>query len=101
LLATTLSKPKPLMVRVVADAGRLALLGVRTAWMVAIWTGLPLPAPLTDTDAKSGPPFRPVTPVTVISVAVADVTVPVTPSLRVIRLPPGVGSKAYPWMIRI
>ena len=84
-LAVVVSKPKPVIVKLVALAARLALLAVTTGATVATCTALPLLTPSTVTLA-----FRAVPPVTLLSpvrltvrlVLVAAVTVPVTPLLE-------------------
>ena len=52
--AALLSRPSPLMVKLVALAGRSAVLGVTTGAMVATCTALPLLAPSTSTLNGNG-----------------------------------------------
>src|SRR5580704_10196436 len=97
------------MVMLVALVGRLSLLGVTVgvdaAAMVATWTALPLLAPSTVTLAfRTVPTLRlltPLRPVTVMLVAVALVTLPVTPLLKVTLSWAAVGSKAAPRIVML
>ena len=96
------SKPKPLMIIVVEFAARLAVLLVTTGATVATCTGVPLLLPLVVTTAVRLPRAEGLVPnVTVSDVAVAAVTVPVAPSLKVTRLLPAVVLKPEPLIVTV
>ena len=89
LLAAVGSKPKPLMVSVVALAARLAVLLVTTGVTVATCTAAPLLTRSVVTTAVRLPAVVGlVENVTVSEVAVAAVTVPTAPSLKATVLLP-------------
>ena len=100
LLAAVVSKPKPLMVSVVALAARLAVLLVTTGVTVATCTAVPLLTPSVVTTAVRLPAVGGlVENVTVSEVAVAAVTVPTAPSLKMTVLLAAVVSKPKPLMV--
>ena len=102
LLAVVASKPKPLMIRVVALAVRLAVLLVTTGATVATWTAVPLLTPLVVTTAVRLPTAVGSTvSATVSEVADAAVTVPTAPSLKTTVLLPAVELKPKPLMVSV
>ena len=100
LLAGVVEKPMPLIVMLMSVSRMLAVLGVTTGMTVATWTGLPLLTPLTVTEALRGPTTRPVNPVTVNRVAVAEVTVPLAPPLKETMLLAAVVEKPKPLIVK-
>src|SRR5205807_2083934 len=102
LFAAVVSKPKPLMTKVVAFAARFALLDVTTGVTVATCTAAPLLTPFTLTIAVSGPAVVGVVEkVTVSCVAVAFVTVPTAPSLKTTVLLAAVVEKPLPSIVTV
>ncbi len=102
LLAAVASKPKPLMVTVVASALSAAVLAVTTGVTFATWTAAPLVTPLDVTTAVKLPAVVGlVVNVTVNEVAVAAVTVPAAPLLKETLLFAAVGLKALPAMVMV
>lgn len=96
------SKPKPWIVIVLALAFKLVVLLVTTGMTVATWTAAPLEMVLVLTTAVSEPAdVGLVDNVTVIEVAVAVVTAPTAPLLKVTRLLPGVASNPKPAMTTV
>lgn len=97
LLAAVVANPKPLIVSVFALAATRALLLVTTGVTLATWTGAELLTPPVLTTAVKLPAVAGVVlNVTVIDVAVADVTSPIAPLFKVTALLPGVVSKPKP-----
>ena len=88
-----MSKPEPWIVTELAFAARLAELLVTTGVTVATCTGAPVVMPLLCTTAVRLPAIGVVEKVTVREVAVAVVTVPTAPLLKVTVLLPAVGLK--------
>ncbi len=102
LLAAVVSKPKPLMVIVVALAARLAVLVVTTGVTVATCTAAPLLTLSVVTTAVRLPAVvGSVENVTVSAVEVAVATVPTAPSLKTTVLLAAVGSKPKPLMVNV
>ncbi len=101
LLDDVVSKPKPLMVKVVKPAAWLAVLLVTTGITEATWTAEPLGTPLTVTTAVKLPAFGAVENVTVSEVAVAEVTAPTAPLLNVTTLFSAVVLKFVPAIVRV
>ena len=101
LLAAVVSKPKPLMVRVVARAARSDEALVTTGFTLATSTAVPLNTPLAATIAVRLPAFGLVENETVSEVAVAAVTVPIAPPLKVTMLWPSVVLKPVPVMVML
>src|SRR5581483_4226356 len=100
LWAAVVSKPKPLMVSVLAFAPRLVVLLVTTGTTVATWIAVPLATLLVVTIAVRLPTaVGAVEKVTVSEVAVAAVTVPTAPSLNVTVLLAAVVSKPAPLIV--
>lgn len=100
LLARVVSKPKPLMVSVVALARRSLVLLVTTGVTVATSTAGPLAIVLEVTTAVKLPALVGfVEKVTVKDVAVAAVTVPTAPLLKVTELLAAVKSKPVPLIV--
>ena len=101
LWAAVVSKPNPLIVRVVALAARLAVLAVTTGVIVATCTAVPLLTPSVVTTAVRLPAVGGVANVTVSEVAVAAVTSPVAPPLKLTVLWAAVVSKPKPLMVMV
>ncbi len=102
LLPAVASKPKPLMVTVVAFAAKAAVLSVTTGVTVATCTAALLLIPLVVTIAVKLPAVVGlVLKVTVSDVAVAAVTVPTAPLLNVTVLLLAVGLKAWPAIVMV
>jgi hypothetical protein len=102
LLAATGSNPEPEIVTVVALIARLVVLLVTTGVTVATWTAAPLTIPLVVTITVRLPAvFGLIENVTVISVNVADVTVPTAPLLKTTVLREATGSKSLPSMTTV
>src|SRR5262249_28650813 len=99
LCAATVSKPKPLIVSVVAFAARFAVLLVTTGMTLATCTAAPLLTPLEATTAVKDPAMGFVVKFTVKDVAVAAVTVPIAPLLNVTTLLAAVVLKLVPLMV--
>src|SRR5580658_1720322 len=92
----------PLMVIVVALAASVAVLLVTTGVTVATWTAAPLPTLSVVTTAVRLPAFFGlVENVTVSEVAVAAVTVPTAPSLKMTVLLAAVVEKPKPVMVTV
>src|SRR5260221_414820 len=88
------------MMSVVVLAARLAVLLVTAGVTLATWTAAPLLIALVVTTAVRLPAVVGfVDNVTVSEVAVAAVTVPTAPSLKVTMLLPAVVSKPWPLMV--
>jgi hypothetical protein len=97
LFVAVVSKPSPLMVIVAASPPWLVELAVTTGLAVATWTAEPLDMELVVTDAVRLPREVGLVPMlTVNAVAVADVTVPTAPLLKVTVLLEAVVLKANP-----
>lgn len=90
------SNPKPPIVNVVALAARFEVLLVKAGLTVATCTGEPVLTPLITTVAVRFPAFGLVEMVTVSKVAVAAVTVPAAPLLKITELLDVVVSKPKP-----
>jgi hypothetical protein len=99
--AAFVSKPKPLMVRLVALTARLAVLEVTTGVTVATWTAVPLLTPATLTEALRLPPVNPLRPVTVSCVALALLTVPLAAPLKLTLSFAAFVSKPKPLTVRL
>lgn len=101
LFAAVVSKPIPLMVRVFVLAVMLfAVSAVTTGTMFAISTAAPLDSEFDSTTAVSDPASVGfVVNVTVRDVAVAEVTVPSAPLLRVTMLLAATESNPSPLMV--
>lgn len=98
LLAAVRSKPKPLIVIVLASAARLLALLVTTGLVVATCTAEPLLMPFVVTMAFRLPAAGAVDKVTVNRVAVAEATVPAAPESNTTLLLPAVVSNPRPTM---
>ncbi len=96
LLAAVKSKPKPLMVMVLASAARSAALVVMTGRVVATWIAVPLLMPLVVTMAFRLPAAGAVERFTVSSVPDAVATVPTAPESKTTELLAAVVSKPTP-----
>ena len=83
LLATVVSKPNPLMVSVIARAEMSVVALVTTGFTLATSIAVPLNTPLEATIAVRLPALGLVVNETVSDVAVAAVTVPTAPLLKV------------------
>ena len=102
LLSAVVSKPKPLIVKVVAFKAKLAILLVTTGITFAICTAVPLLTPFDVTTAVNSPTeVALLENVTVSEVALAEVTVPTAPKLNATVLLLGVGSKPKPLKITV
>jgi hypothetical protein len=102
LLAAVVSKPKPLMVIVVAFAATLEVLVVTTGVTDATWTAAPLVMLFEVTTADRLPTdVGFVEKVTVSEVAVADDTVPTAPLLKTTVLWFAVVSKPIPTIVTV
>ena len=101
LLPGVVSKPKPLMVTVAALAARFATLLVKTGLTVATCTGDPLLTPAITTEANRLPALGLVEIDTVSIVAVAEVTVPTAPPLKITVLLDAVVLKPKPLIVNI
>jgi hypothetical protein len=101
LFAAVVSNPAPLIVIVLALAAKFAVLLVITKVTLATGTALPLLTPLVVTVAVKLPTRGLVENVTVSAVAVAAVTVPTAPLLRVTVLLPGVVLKPNPFIVSV
>lgn len=101
LLLAVVSKPTPLMVRVVPEAARSTVLAVTTGVTDPIWTAAPLSTPLEVTMAVRFPAFGLVVYVTVRDVAVAEVTVPTAPLLNLTKLFSAVVLKFVPAIVTV
>lgn len=99
LLPGVVLKPVPVIVIEAAFALRLAVLFVTETGTVATWTAEPLLIPLVVTTAVRLPAAGFVENVTVNDVAVAEVTVPIAPLLKVTRLLEAVVLKPVPAMV--
>ena len=96
------SKPKPLIMIVVAVVARLAVLLVTTGLTVATWIGAPLICESVVTTAVRLPAVVGlVENITVSEVAVAAVTVPTAPSLKTTVLWAAVVSNPRPVMVSV
>ncbi len=98
LLPTVVSKPKPLITRLVPFSPRLVVLEVTLGLTVAIWTAAVFCAPFVVTRAVKFPAVGFLDNVTVSRVAVADVTVPIAPLLNATVLLAAVVLKPEPLM---
>ena len=95
-------KPKPLMVTVVPLIAKLVVALVTTGATVATWTAVPLSTLLVVTIAVKLPALVGlVLNVTVMAVAVAEVTLPTAPLLKTTVLLPGVVSKPVPLITKV
>lgn len=101
LLLATVENPTPLNVTVVALAARLVALLVTTGLTVATCTAVPTLIPLTLTVAVRLPAVGFVENVTVSALAVALVTVPTAPLLKVTVLFEVVMSKPNPLIVSV
>lgn len=102
LFAAAGSKPKPLITTVAEFAARLAVLTVTTGDTVATCTGEPLTTEFVATTAVKGPAVVGlVESVTVRAVAVAELTVPTAPSLKVTTLFAAVVLKPKPLIVKV
>jgi hypothetical protein len=102
LLVAVVSKPRPLIVRVVAFIARLLVLAVITGLPVATCTAAPLLTELQVTTAVKLPAVVGLVPkLTVSEVAVAAVTVPTAPLLNTTLLFPAVVSNPKPAMVMV
>lgn len=102
LLPAVVSKPKPLMVMVVAFATKFAELLVTTGTTVATCTADPLLTVLVVTIAVKLPAAVGAVEIVIVkAVAVAAVTVPAAPLLNTTVLLPGVVSKPKPLMVTV
>src|SRR5262249_9282294 len=101
-LAGVAEKPIPLITTVGAFLARLAVFGViENATTVATCTAAPLPTPLDVTTAVRLPTDGWVLNVTVNWVALAAVTVPTAPRLKLTLLLAGVLEKPNPLMVSV
>lgn len=101
LLLATVENPTPLNVTLVALAARLVALLVTTGLTVATCTAVPMLIPFTLTVAVRLPAVGLVENVTVSALAVAAVTVPTAPLLKITVLLAAVMSKPYPLMVSV
>lgn len=102
LLPAVGSKPKPLIVSVVAPADKFTVRLVTTGITVAAWTAVPLLTPLVVTTAVKLPAVAGlVENVTVSTVAVAAVTVPTALLLKTTVLLPAMVSKPKPLIVTV
>ncbi len=99
-LAAVAEKPTPLIVRLAALAACVAVLAVTTGVTFAT-SSEALLTPLTATDAVNLPAVNPFKLVTVNTVAVAVVTVPVAPPLNVTLSLAAVVEKPAPLMVKL
>lgn len=96
LLANVVSKPVPVIVTVAALADTVVVAAVMAGTTVAIWIAAPLLMELLVTTAVKLPALGPVLNVTVSELAVAALTEPTAPLLRVTELFAATGSNAIP-----
>ena len=102
LLSAVVSKPKPLIVTVVALTAKLVIALVTTGVMVATLTAEPLLTPLVVTIAVISPAVAGlVENVTVRLVADAAVTIPAAPSSKTTVLLLGVALKPKPAIVTV
>ena len=101
LLAAVALKPAPLMVTVAAFGAMLAMLLVMLIPTAATWTAAPLAMPLVVTVAVRLPADGLTENATVRAVAVAAVTSPTAPLLKVTELLSAVVEKPIPSIVMV